>query len=77
MREARQQAAERYARNLPKILRAELEARGRILDTPTPERYPCAMYGCDKRAVEVRIVDVKPNGMPKSVAFYGYCAEHC
>lgn len=48
----------------------------RYLDTPMPERYPCAHAGCPNRAARVVIVPVKPNGMPASVAFYGECTEH-
>lgn len=38
--------------------------------------YPCAYWRCTKQGVIVETVKVSPNGMPSSVAFYGWCEEH-
>lgn len=45
-----------------------------LLDTPTPEAYPCANWACGNRATVVEISEfVGPNG--PTVAFYGRCAD--
>lgn len=38
--------------------------------------YPCACWPCDQPGAWVEAIQVRPNGMPTSLAFYGYCEEH-
>jgi hypothetical protein len=49
--------------------------RVRVLDTPTPERYPCSVAGCDRTSARVYIVEFT-NGDRPGVAFYGYCRTY-
>jgi hypothetical protein len=47
-----------------------------LLDTPTPEAYPCSWMSCDQPSVIVQAVPFNRHGMESSIAFYGWCDEH-
>lgn len=40
------------------------------------DAYPCAMWDCGKRGTWVETRPVRPNGLPASLGFYGWCDEH-
>lgn len=49
--------------------------KGRILKNADVKKYPCAMFGCDRKAFRIIVRGVKtPQGIISG--FYGYCKNH-